>query len=97
MAETAATCNGADVFRSSARVRADRADDVGLTTAQAARDREDSEAFAGGQLPDDLARVLQTHADLERQTGGTKTPLVAGQHPAESGDNGPSAVRCSQP
>src|SRR6266550_1959941 len=66
------------------RVR-NRAQCVGLPTAPTATHREHREALAGAEARDDLARLLETDADLHREARGAEPAFVARQHGAHGG------------
>ena len=64
----------------SARRGAHSTHDVRLTTAEPAHDRKHSEPVARQQAGKDLARLLETDADLHCQTRGAESSIVTREH-----------------
>ena len=95
MAEDLSGRNG-DGLERSARRGADGAHDIRLTTAQPAHDRKHSEPVARQQAGKDLARLLETDADLHRQTGGAESPIMTGEHRTQTGGHRMRPIRGSQ-
>jgi hypothetical protein len=87
VAEELSGRNGDGVERS-ARGGADGAHDVRLPTAHPAHDRKHGETVARRQAGKDLARLLETDADLQRKTRGAQPSIVAREHRTKTAGNG---------
>lgn len=62
----------------------DGADDVGLAAAHAASDWEHDEPVTGHEPVHDLARLFETHADLQGEARRAQAALVTGEHAAQA-------------
>lgn len=78
MAEEVSGRNG-DRGGSSARGGADGAHDVGLPTAHPAHDRKHGETITRREAAKDLARLLETDADLQGEARGAQPSVVTGE------------------
>jgi len=95
VAEVLSGRNG-DGLGKSARRGADGAHDVRLPTAQPAHDRKHSEPVARQQARKDLARLLETDADLHCQTRGAESSIVTREHRTKTGGHRVRPIRGSQ-